>query len=127
MGAIASKVIGSYMYVSKISGNTPHEWALTHLLKSNYEALSSSQSFVQSLVVSGGFHSERRRVEKGGEYIGNDFRDYFLYMGVTPEYASTNTPQQSGIFERVGVALAAVVRWTLTHGGLPKYLWGALF
>ena len=44
--------------------------------------------------------------------------------GVSLEYASTNTPQQIGMSERVGRTLAAMVRCMLDDSGLPKFFWG---
>ena len=40
------------------------------------------------------------------------------------EYASTDTPQQSGMSERVGRTLAAMVGCLLAESGLPRFLWG---
>ena len=42
------------------------------------------------------------------------------------EYASTNTPQQIGMPERVGRTLAAMVRCMLADSGLPLFPWGEL-
>lgn len=64
------------------------------------------------------------RVEKGGELIGKGFEGYCLQTGVSLEYASTNTPQQIGMSERSGRALAAMVWCMLAGSGLPKRLWG---
>ena len=41
------------------------------------------------------------RVDKGGEFISKEFQDDYLQTGVLLESASTNTPQQIGMSERV--------------------------
>ncbi|CAM9745946.1 unnamed protein product, partial [Sphacelaria rigidula] len=41
----------------------------------------------------GGVRLERLRADKGGEFIGNDFRTYCRQTGILLEFASTNTPQ----------------------------------
>ena len=63
---------------------------------------------------------------QGGEYIGKEFKDYCLQTGVSLEYASTNTPPQIGMSERVGRTLVAMVRCMLADSGLPKSRWGEL-
>ena len=73
-----------------------------YLLKSKGDALSSFQSFVQSKVIPSGSLVERLRVEKGGEYISNEYKGCCLQTGVSLEYPSTNTPHQIGMSERVG-------------------------
>ena len=41
-----------------------------------YAALQAFQSFVQSMVIPSGVCVERLRAHKGGEFIGNDVKDY---------------------------------------------------
>ena len=78
--------------------------------------------FVQYLVIPSGFHIERLMVDKGGKFISKELQGYCLQRGVSREYASTNTPQQIGMSERVGRPLAAIVRCMLADSGLPKFL-----
>ena len=78
------------------------------------------------MVIPSGVRVERVRADKGGEFIGNDFKRYCTQTGVLLEYASTNTPQQIGMSERVGEMLAAMVRCMLADSGLPIFLWGEL-
>ena len=109
MGPLTPEALGGYKYSTKISDEYP-KWTERYLLKSKHDALSSFQVFVQSVVIPSGFGVERSRVGKGGEFISKEFRDYRLQTGVSLEYASTNTPQQIGMSERVGRTLAAIVR-----------------
>ena len=125
MGPITPEALGGYKYVSKNSDECT-KWTEIHLLKSKHDALIAFQSFIKSAVLPIGFRVERLRTDKGGEYTSDKFRDYCLQTGVSLEYASTNTPQQIGMSERVGRTLAAMVRWMLVDSGLPKFLWGEL-
>ena len=77
-------------------------------------------------MIPSGVRVERVRADKGGEFIGNDFKDYCTQTGVLLEYASTNTPQQIGMSERVGGTLAAMVRCMLADSRLPTFPWGEL-
>ena len=78
------------------------------------------------MVIPSGGRVERLGVDKGGEFVGNDFKDYCIQTGVLLEYASTNTPQKIGMSERVGGTLAGMVRFMLADSGLPTFLWGEL-
>ena len=57
-------------------------------------------------------------------YKRQEYQDYRLQTGVSLEYASTNTPKQIGMSERIGRTRAAMVRCMLAHSGLPMFMWG---
>ena len=109
MGPLTPEALGGYTYITKISDEYT-KWTEPYLLKSKHDALSSFQVLVQYVVIPSGFRVQRLRVDKGGEFISKEFQDYCLQTGVSLEYASTNTPQQIGMSERVGRTLAAIVR-----------------
>ena len=115
------ETLGRCKYVTKISDEYT-KWTETYLLKSKHDALSSFQVFVQSVVIPSGFHVERLRADKGGEFTSKEFQKDCLQTGVPLEFASTNTPQQKCMSERVGRTLAAMVRSVLADSGLPKLL-----
>ena len=121
MGQFKPEALGGYKYVSR-SSDEHTRWTEIYLLKSKDGALHTFQSFVQSIVISNGVRVERLRADKGGEFIGNDFKDYCTQTGVLLEYASTKTSQKIGISERVGGTLAAMVRCILADSGLPMFL-----
>ena len=125
MGPLTPEALGGYKYITKISDEYT-KWTEPYLLKSKHDDLSSFQVFVQTVVIPSGFRVERLRVDKGGEFISKEFQDYCLQTGVSLEYASTNTPQQIGMSERVGRTLAAKVRCVLADIGLPNFMWGEL-
>lgn len=65
------------------------------------------------------------RVDKGGDFIDQEFQGYCLQTGMPLEFASTNTPQAICMSERAERSLvAALVRCLLANSGLPKFLWG---
>ena len=74
-------------------------------------------------VVIGGY----KYVSKGGEYIGEEFRQYCLETGIIREFTATNTPQQVGVSERVGRTLCTMVRCILVDSGFPSSTWRELF
>ncbi|CAN0073645.1 unnamed protein product, partial [Sphacelaria rigidula] len=78
------------------------------------------------MVIPGGVRVEQLRADKGGEFIGNGFKSYCRQTGILLEFASTNTPQQVSLSERVERTLAATVRCMLADSGLPTFLCGEL-
>ena len=125
MGHFTRAALGGYNYVSKISDEHTW-WTEIYLLRSKDGTLHAFQSFVQSMVIPSRVRGERLRADKGGAFIGNDFKDYCTQTGVLLEHTSTNTPQQIGMSERVGGTLAAMVQCILAESGLPTFLWGEL-
>ena len=117
---ITPEPLGGYKYITKISDEYTKRTE-PYLLRSKHDALSSLHMFVQYVVIPSDFLVERLRVDKGGEFISKEFQDYCLQTGVSLEYASTNTPQQIGMSERVGRTLAAMVRCMLADSGLPSF------
>ncbi|CAM9564750.1 unnamed protein product, partial [Sphacelaria rigidula] len=125
MGSIMPEALGGFKYGCKISDGYTR-WTEIYLKKSKGGTLHAFQSYVQSMVIPGGVRVERLRADKGGEFIGNEFKSYCRQTGILLEFASTNTPQQIGLSERVGWTLAAMFRCMLADSGLPTFLWGEL-
>ena len=96
------------------------------MLKSRHDALSSFKVFVLHVVIPSRFRVERLRVDKERKFSSKEFPDYCLQTGVSLEYASTNTPQQIGMSERVERTIAAMVRCIFADSGLPKFVWEEL-
>ena len=90
-----------------------------------HQAHASLQVFVTSTVTSLGKRITKWRTHKGGDFTGDDFKDYCLETGITQEFAATinNTPQKIGASELVGRTLCRMARCMLTDGGLLPNLW----
>ncbi|CAM9928607.1 unnamed protein product, partial [Sphacelaria rigidula] len=116
MGPVMPEALGSFQYVCKIS-NEYTTWTEIYLLKSKGGAFHAFQSFIQSMVIPGGVRSDI-----GGWFIGNDFRTYCRHTGIWVEFASTDTPQQIGLSERLERTLTAMIRCMLADSGLTTFL-----
>ena len=125
MGPISPSALRGFQYVSKIT-DVFSRWTTLYLMKSQSDTLDTFKLFVHSVVMPMGRRVHRLRTDKGGEYIGKDFRDYCINSGVKLEFAATATAQQIGISERVGGVLVGMVRCWLASTGLPAFLWGEL-
>ena len=82
--------------------------------------------FVTSTFIPCGGRVIRCHADKGGEYTSEAFKQYFLETGTTQEFAASNTPQQNGVFERVGRTLYNMVRYLSVDSRLSPKLWGEL-
>ena len=69
---------------------------------------------------------EITRCDKGGEYIGKEFKTLCVNAGINVEYTATNTPQQNGVSERDGQTLTKIARCLMKDGNFPPSLWGEL-
>ncbi|CAM9739715.1 unnamed protein product [Sphacelaria rigidula] len=124
-GPIMPEALGGFKYVCKISDECTR-WTEVYLQKPKDGTLNAFQFYVQSMAIPGGVRVERLRADKGGEFIGNEFKSYGRQTYILLEFASTNTPQQIGLSERVGRMLAAMVRCMLAESDGATFLWGEL-
>ena len=125
MGPFKPAARGGYEYVSKITDQFT-TWIAVYLLCTKNQALASLQLYVTSTVISFGSRIVTWRADKGGEYIGEDFKAYCQETGITQQFAAINTPQQIVVSERVGRTLCVMVRCMRVNIGLPQFLWGKL-
>ena len=108
MGPFTLAAMGGYKCVSKITDGYT-KWTAVYLLTNKNQALKSLQIFVGSMAIPFGGRIVRWRVDKDGEYTGEEFRQYCLETGIVQEFAATNAPQQIGVPERVGRTLCTTV------------------
>ena len=64
------------------------------------------------------------RQDKGGEFIGNVWDEFFAEHGIRRENTVTATPQQNGVAERKNRILAELITALLNEAKLPKSFWG---
>ena len=98
-----------------------------NFLTSKNQALQSLQLFVGSTVIPFVGIIVRWRADKGGECIGEEFRQYCVEIGIIQEFFATNTPQQTGVFGRVGRFLCDMVRCMLADSGFLSSMRNELF
>ena len=81
-----------------------------YLLRNKSEVAESLHQYNMTVAVPLGLHIETVRCEKGGEYIGKEFKTLCVNAGINVEYTATNTPQKNGVYERDGQTLAQITR-----------------
>jgi transposase InsO family protein len=64
------------------------------------------------------------RIDRGGEFIANDFRDYCAELGVRRALTTPYSPQQNGVVDRRNQTVMAAVRCMLKTKNMPGIFWG---
>ena len=77
-------------------------WSAVFLFKAKSDVVDSLQLYNQHTVIPSGYRLGRVKGDRGGEFTGNAFRQYWREVGVRLEFAATNTPQEIGANDRVG-------------------------
>ena len=98
-----------------------------YFLSKTNEAKDALINYTQDVVIPSGHRLQRLRSDRGGEYTGQEYREYCLQSGIKQEFAATNTPQQDGISEREWASIWNMTRFFLAEAGIPKYLWQEAF
>ena len=123
MDPFTPEAYGGFKYVSKITDQFTR-WTGVYLLENKSCAFNSFCLFVTSTVIPCGGRVIRWRTDKRRKYTSEAFKLYSLETGTIQEFASTNTPQQNGLSERVGRTLCSMVRCLLVGSERPPKLWG---
>jgi transposase InsO family protein len=61
--------------------------------------------------------------DNGGEYTGEEMRDFLGEEGITTTRTSADTPQQNGVAERVNRIILEKARCMLLEARLPSFYW----
>ena len=116
---------GVYRYVSKLTDGYSR-MKKVYLLRNKSEAAESLHQYNMTVAVPLGLRIEIVRCNKGGEYIGIEFKTLCANAGINVKYTATNTPQQNGVSERDGQTLAQITRCLVKDDNFPPSLWGKL-
>jgi IS30 family transposase len=63
------------------------------------------------------------RSDNGGEYISNEFKDFYSREGIQREIIMPHNPQQNGVTERKNRMIVGATRAMLHDQGLLMHLW----
>ena len=62
--------------------------------------------------------------DRGGEYIGSEFKAHLKSKGTIPKLTVHDTPQHNGVAERRNRTIVERIRALLHGSGLPRTMWG---
>ena len=95
MGPFTPPAKEEYRYVSKFTDDYSRMKEV-YLLRNKFEAAESLHQYNMTVAVPLGLRIEIVRCDKGGEYIGKEFKTPCVNAGINVEHTATNTPQQNG-------------------------------
>ena len=121
MGPFTPPVKGGYRYVSKFTDDYSRMKEV-YLPRNMSEAAESLHQYNTTVAVPLELRIEIVRCDKGGEYIGKEFKTLCVNAGINVEYTATNTPQHNGVPERDGQTLAQITRFLMKDGKFPPSL-----
>ena len=125
MGPFTPPAKGGCSYVNKFTDDYSRIKEV-YLLRNKSEAAESLHQYNMTVAVPLGLRIEIVRCDKGGEYIGKEFKTLCVNSDINVEYTATNTPQQNEISKRDGQTLAQITRCLMKDGNFPSSLWGKL-
>ena len=63
------------------------------------------------------------RLDNGGEFISNEFKDFCKEVGIKRELTTPYNPQHNGVVERKNRSIMEVVKAMIHDQDLPMHLW----
>ena len=125
VGPFTPPAKGGYRYVSKFTDDYSRMKEV-YLLRNKSDTAETINQYNMTVAVPVGLRIETARCDRGGEYIGKEFKTLYVNAGINVEYTATNTPQQNGVSERDGQTLAQITRCLMKDGNFLPSLWGEL-
>jgi len=94
------------------------------LLKNKDEAFEKFKAF-KALVEN---ESDRKikclKSDRGGEFIQDEFFDFFEQHGIKRQFFIARTPQQNAVVERMNIIVQQMAQEMLDESGTPATFWG---
>jgi hypothetical protein len=94
------------------------------LLKTKDQALQAYKGFVNWAQTQHGVRIKQLRLDRGGEYTGNEFTKFLQSQGTERHLTMHNTPQHNSVTKLLNRCILEQVCTMLHHASLPKNLWG---
>ena len=105
-----------------IDDSTRRSWI--YLLKTKDEVFSWFKLWKAQVELQSGSKVKTLRSDGGGEYVGQEMRNWLAEQGIVQEFSNAYTPQQNGVAERFNRTLEEGMRSMLYGSGLSKGFWG---
>ncbi|KAL4309595.1 hypothetical protein GQ457_01G033490 [Hibiscus cannabinus] len=116
-----SSMNGSKYFVLFIDDLTRMCWV--YFLKSKLNVLSTFKEFKIFVENQSDCKLKVLRTDNGGEYVSNEFNDFYRDSGILHQLIVPRTPQQNGVCERRNRTILEMARCMLFEKHLPKLFW----
>ena len=113
---------GFRYYVSFIDEKS--KFAVIYLIQRKDQVFEKLKSYIALVKNKFNRNIQILRSDNGGEYIGNEFKNYCDENGIERQFSAPYTPEQNGVAERLNRTLMEKTRTILLKSKLPLNLWG---
>ena len=100
------------------------KYCFIYLLKSKDKALEHFKIFKAEVENQLEKKIKRLRSDRGGEYVSNEFSQFYEENRIIHEITPPYSPQSNGIAERKNRTLCDLVNAMLQSSGMSDYWWG---
>ena len=97
---------------------------MVYFLKHKFDAFGYFQQFKALVENQSGHRIKILRTDRGGEYVSNEFLNFYKTHGIQKQLIAWYTPQQNGIAERNNITIMKIARSMLAAKHLPNEYWG---
>ena len=112
---------GSEYFLSFVDDKSRYVWA--YILKHKSEVFEKFMEWKAMVELQTGKKLKKLRSDNGGEYLSEQFTNYFKKNGIQRQLTIRKTPEQNGVAERLNRTLEEMMRAMLCESGLPKKFW----
>ena len=112
---------GSKYFLSFIDDKSRYVWA--YILKHKSDVFEKFIEWKAMVEKQTGKKLKKLRSDNGGEYLSEQFTNYFKKEGICRELTIRKTPEQNGVAERLNRTLEETIRTMLCESGVPKNFW----
>lgn len=121
VGPLPCSVRANNYFLMVVDDNSRYIWLIP--LATKAEAKERIIELIQNLERQYELNVKRVRTDRGGEFVNNELKRFFVENGIEHETSAPYTPQQNGRAERANRTILTVMRTIMSESGVPKELW----
>jgi transposase InsO family protein len=115
--------VGNFPYISVVVDAHTRRVGVA-AIKNKSDAILHAMEWVRKMEKEG-FRVKRWHSDNGGEFVNDDYKEFFKKEGIHQTTGAPYTPQSQGIVERANGRLKRLMGKTMRSIGVPIYLWPA--
>ena len=109
--------------ISYVFDGTSSHYSLVGFLQRKSQANDFLKKAITSITQQSSHKLRALRMDRGGEYLSEEFKAWLNDKGITPEYTVARSKESHGTAEVFNKHIMNMVRSMLSESGLPKTLW----
>ncbi|KAK8597114.1 hypothetical protein V6N12_065590 [Hibiscus sabdariffa] len=122
-GPMNTQARGGFQYFITFTDDFSR-YGYIYLIRHKSEALERFKEFKNEVQNQHGKSIKALRLDRGGEYLSQDFDELLKECGIVTQLTPPGTPQRNGVSERRNRTLLDMVRSMVRHIDLPTSFWG---